>query len=173
MLSFSLHWVNNLPKLFREVKRCLRNDCAFTGAMFAGDTLFELRVSLQLAEMERRGVIFSLYIFSIFIAVVVGVKKKLFDIFKGITPRISPFTTPQDISGLLNTSGFKLLTLDFDEIRIAYPSIFELMYDLKGMAENNASNNRKLNLNKDLLIAAQSIYKGLNLNFTFVLLSTE
>jgi hypothetical protein len=24
--------------------------------MFAGDTLFELRVSLQLAELERRGV---------------------------------------------------------------------------------------------------------------------
>jgi NADH dehydrogenase [ubiquinone] 1 alpha subcomplex assembly factor 5 len=48
--------VNNLPKLFREVIRCLKKDSAFIGAMFAGDTLFELRVSLQLAELERRGV---------------------------------------------------------------------------------------------------------------------
>lgn len=53
-------------------------------------------------------------------------------ILKGITPRISPFTTPSDIGGLLQSTGFKLLTLDFDEIQINYPSIFELMYDLKG-----------------------------------------
>lgn len=60
---------------------------------------------MQLAELERRG---------------------------GITSRISPFTKPTDIGALLNGSGFTLLTLDFDEIRIAYPSIFELMYDVKG-----------------------------------------
>ena len=101
--------------------------------MFAGDTLFELRVSLQLAELERRG---------------------------GVTSRISPFTTPTDIGGLLNASGYKLLTLDFDEIRIGYPSIFELMYDVKGMGESNCAFNRKLNLNKDLLMATQAIYKG-------------
>lgn len=55
-LFASLHWVNNLPKLFKEVLRCLKNDSAFIGAMFAGDSLFELRVSLQLAELERKGV---------------------------------------------------------------------------------------------------------------------
>ncbi len=49
--------MNNLPKLFKETIRCLKNDSAFIGALFAGDTLFELRVSLQLAELERRGVI--------------------------------------------------------------------------------------------------------------------
>lgn len=47
--------------------RCLKKDCAFIGAMFAGDTLFELRVSLQLAEQERRGVslflLYEIYIF--------------------------------------------------------------------------------------------------------------
>ena len=30
-------------------------DYIFKGALFAGDTLFEMRVSLQLAELERRG----------------------------------------------------------------------------------------------------------------------
>jgi hypothetical protein len=36
--------------------RCLKKDGAFIGSMFAGDTLYELRVSLQLAEQERKGV---------------------------------------------------------------------------------------------------------------------
>lgn len=79
---------------------------------------------------------------------------------KGITPRVSPFTSPTDIGGLLTSTGFKLLTLDFDEIRIAYPSMFELLYDLKGMGESNCAWNRKLNLNKEMLMSAQSIYKG-------------
>jgi NADH dehydrogenase [ubiquinone] 1 alpha subcomplex assembly factor 5 len=56
MAGFSLHWVNDLPKLFSQVMRCLKKDAPFIGAMFAGDTLFELRVSLQLAELERKGV---------------------------------------------------------------------------------------------------------------------
>lgn len=41
--SLNLHWINNLPGIFCEVKRCLRNDGAFLGAMFGGDTLYELR----------------------------------------------------------------------------------------------------------------------------------
>lgn len=130
--SLNLHWVNNLPKLFKETMRCLKPDCAFIGAMFAGDTLFELRVSLQLAELERRG---------------------------GITSRISPFTSASDLGSLLGNTGYSLLTLDYDEINIAYPSIFELMYDVKAMGESNCTYNRKLNLNPDLLIAAQSIYQ--------------
>jgi NADH dehydrogenase [ubiquinone] 1 alpha subcomplex assembly factor 5 len=60
----------------------------------------------------------------------------------------------------LSSAGFTLLTLDFDEIHIAYPSIFELMTDIKGMGESNCSYNRKLNLNTDLLMATQAIYKG-------------
>ena len=34
----------------------LKNDGVLVGCMFTGDTLFELRCSLQLAEMEREGV---------------------------------------------------------------------------------------------------------------------
>lgn len=41
--SLSLHWVNNLPGLFREVNRCLKKDGVFIGSMFGGETLFELR----------------------------------------------------------------------------------------------------------------------------------
>ncbi len=41
------------------------------------------------------------------------------------------------------------------------PSVMQLMRDLKGMAENNASWSRKLRLNKDTLLAANAIYKVL------------
>lgn len=39
-----------------QVHNCLKNDGCFMGSMFGGDTLYELRVSLQLAETEREGV---------------------------------------------------------------------------------------------------------------------
>ena len=61
----SLQWVNDLPKAFAEVERILRPDGCFLAAITSGDTLFELRTSLQLAEMERNG---------------------------GISPRVSPMT---------------------------------------------------------------------------------
>ena len=45
-LPSSLHWVNKLPLVLKEVRRVLRADAPFIGVMFAGDTLFELRSSL-------------------------------------------------------------------------------------------------------------------------------
>ena len=35
---------------------CLKEDGVFLGAMFGGDTLFELRTALQVAETEVEGV---------------------------------------------------------------------------------------------------------------------
>lgn len=44
-----------------QVQKSLKPDRPFIGSMFGGDTLFELRVSLQLAEQELQGVSTSLY----------------------------------------------------------------------------------------------------------------
>lgn len=38
--------------------------------------------------------------------------------------------------------------------------MFELMEDLRGMGESNASWTRKLRLNKDTMFAASAVYKG-------------
>lgn len=130
----SLHWVNDLPGCFKSINNCLKQDGVFMAAIFGGETLYELRGSLQLAELEREG---------------------------GISPHISPFTEIRDIGSLLTRANFTMLTIDTDEIVIGYPSMFELMWDLKGMAENNASKNRKLHLNRDTLMAAAAIYKEL------------
>ncbi|XP_005186547.2 arginine-hydroxylase NDUFAF5, mitochondrial isoform X2 [Musca domestica] len=130
--SLSLHWVNDLPGCFGRVIRSLKEDGVFIASMFGGDTLYELRSSLQLAELERKG---------------------------GIAPHISPFTQIRDIGSLLNRAGFTMLTIDTDEIVIGYPTMFELMHDLKGMAENNAAFNRPVHLNRDTMLAASAIYK--------------
>lgn len=44
----------------------------------------------------------------------------------------------RDMSNLLVRAGFTLLTVDVDEVKIAYPSMWELMEDLHDMGESNA-----------------------------------
>jgi len=130
----SLHWVNNLPEVFAEINRILKPDGVFIGAMFGGDTLVELRVALQLAEMERQG---------------------------GFTPRVSPFVEVRDLGALLNGAKFTMLTIDTDDMKVRYASLFPLMRDLKGMAENNASINRQVHVRRENLLAANAIYSEL------------
>eukprot|EP00092_Neocalanus_flemingeri_P027537 GFUD01029876.1.p1 GENE.GFUD01029876.1~~GFUD01029876.1.p1 ORF type:complete len:361 (+),score=119.82 GFUD01029876.1:37-1119(+) len=130
----AMHWVNDLPGVFREINRILKPDGVFIGAMFGGETLMELRTSLQLAELEREG---------------------------GFAPHVSPFVEVKDLGGLLNSNNFTLLTIDTDDLKVRYPSIFPLMRDLKGMGENNAALNRKLHLHRETMLAANAIYSDL------------
>lgn len=39
----ALHWVNDLPGTFSQILKCLKNDGAFIGSIFGGETLYELR----------------------------------------------------------------------------------------------------------------------------------
>ncbi|UYV66198.1 NDUFAF5 [Cordylochernes scorpioides] len=132
--SLSLHWVNELSGALKQIFQILRPDGALIGCMYSGDTLYQLRGALQLAELEREG---------------------------GIGSHISPFVDQRELGGLLSSLGYTLLTLDVDEITINYPSMFELMWDLKGMAENNATWARKPLLHRDTMLAAASIYREL------------
>uniref|UniRef100_A0A915HNS2 Arginine-hydroxylase NDUFAF5, mitochondrial n=1 Tax=Romanomermis culicivorax TaxID=13658 RepID=A0A915HNS2_ROMCU len=137
----SMHWINDLPGFFKRVYSALKPDGAFIGAMFGCNTLYELRCSLQLAEMERMG---------------------------GVSSHISPFAETTDIGSLMNRAGFKMLTLDVDDICVKYSSIYKLMYDLQGMAENSCSLHRSKHLNRDVLDAASAIYKAMYSEDEFV-----
>lgn len=44
----------------------------------------------------------------------------------------------KDVSNLLSRAGFTLLTVDTDEVRVGYPSMWELLEDLRDMGESNA-----------------------------------
>ncbi|XP_011818926.1 PREDICTED: NADH dehydrogenase [ubiquinone] 1 alpha subcomplex assembly factor 5 [Colobus angolensis palliatus] len=134
---FSLHWVNDLPRALEQIHYILKPDGVFIGAMFGGDTLYELRCSLQLAEIEREG---------------------------GFSPHISPFTAVNDLGHLLGRAGFNTLTVDTDEIQVNYPGMFELMEDLQGMGESNCSWNRKALLHRDTMLAAAAVYREMYRN---------
>ncbi|ODM19214.1 hypothetical protein SI65_05831 [Aspergillus cristatus] len=135
--SLSIHWVNDLPSLLAQVNTILKPDCPFIGVMFGGDTLFELRTSLQLADMERRG---------------------------GVSPHVSPLADVRDVGGLLNRAGFKMLTVDVEDILVEFPDVFALMRDLQSMGENNAILHRELGpISRDVLLATEGIYRELHM----------
>jgi NADH dehydrogenase [ubiquinone] 1 alpha subcomplex assembly factor 5 len=46
------------------------------------------------------------------------------------------------MTNLLGRAGFTLLTVDIDELKVNYPSMWELMDDLRDMGESNAVMNR-------------------------------
>merc|ERR1712136_547207 len=77
----------------------------------------------------------------------------------GFGQHISPFTDLRDVGSLLQRAGLNLTTLDSDDIVIDYPSMFELMEDLKGMGENNSTWHRKTVLNRETMLAASAIYR--------------
>lgn len=43
-----------------------------------------------------------------------------------------------DMSNLLGRAGFTLLTVDVDDVKVNYPSMWELTEDLRDMGESNA-----------------------------------
>ncbi|XP_058236402.1 arginine-hydroxylase NDUFAF5, mitochondrial [Hemibagrus wyckioides] len=130
--SLSLHWINDLPGALSQIHRVLKPDGVFVGAMVGGETLYELRCSLQLAELEREG---------------------------GFAPHISPYTAVTDLGNLLGQAGFNMLTVDVDEIQVHYPGMFEVLCDLQGMGESNCAWNRKALLHRDTILAAAAVYK--------------
>ncbi|KAK8086644.1 Arginine-hydroxylase NDUFAF5 [Apiospora phragmitis] len=136
--SLGLHWINDLPGMLSQINNILKPDCAFMGAMFGGDTLFELRTSLQLAEQERRG---------------------------GLSPHVSPLADTRDCGGLLQRAGFKMVGVDVDDIIVDYPDSFALMQDLQAMGESNAVLGREMGaIQRDVLLAADAIYRELHGN---------
>ncbi len=134
--SLSLHWTNDLPGVLTQINRLLKPDAPFLGAMLGGDTLFELRTSLQLAEQERRG---------------------------GLSPHVSPLADVRDVGGLMQRAGFSMLTVDVDDIVVDYPDTFSLMADLQAMGESGAILGREMGaIGRDVLLANEAIYRALH-----------
>lgn len=134
--NLSLHWINDLPSTLANINRVLKPDGLFLGTIFGGDTLYELRTSLQLAELERRG---------------------------GMSPRVSPLVHLNDVGSLLNRAGFNMLTIDAEDILVGgFPDILAVCEDLQLMGEQNSVLSRSNYLPRDVLLAANEIYKSLH-----------
>ena len=133
--SLALHWANDLPGVLNRCHAALKPDSPLIGAMIGGDALFELRTSLQLASLERRG---------------------------GLAAHTSPLADVRDVGSLLQRSGFKLVTVDVDDIVVGYPSVMALLADLQAMGESSALRGRVGPIGREVLLAAEGIYRELH-----------
>ena len=133
IFSSGVHWCNNLDTVFKEISRILKPDGALLVAMAGGETLAELRTAISLAEQERNGRVVS---------------------------RFSPLARGDDLSSLLSSAGFNLITCDIERIQVSYPTALELMNDLKHMGEQNASVNR-YPMGFDTVLAIMGIYNSM------------
>lgn len=111
LAPLTLHWVNDLPGALVQIRRVLKPDGLFLGALFGAGTLAELRDVMAEAETEMTG---------------------------GLSPRLSPLPGLRDMAGLLQRAGFALPVADRDSVTVRYSAPESLLKDLKGMGERAA-----------------------------------
>ncbi|HEY0053651.1 MAG TPA: methyltransferase domain-containing protein [Caulobacteraceae bacterium] len=127
----SLHWTNDLPGALANIRRMLRPDGLFLGALFGGATLHELRWALTQAELELTG---------------------------GASPRVSPFADAQDGANLLQRAGFALPVSDIDRLVVRYRHPLRLIADLRAMGETGALADRPRPLTRAVAARAFALY---------------
>ncbi|HTI67843.1 MAG TPA: methyltransferase domain-containing protein [Caulobacteraceae bacterium] len=129
----SLHWTNDLVGALVQIRRTLKPDGLFVGALFGGETLTELRQSLIAAEAE---------------------------LADGAGLRVSPFADGLDAAGLLQRAGFTLPVADVERLTVRYDHPLKLMADLRAMGETNALTDRaRRPLTRPVLARASEIYR--------------
>jgi SAM-dependent methyltransferase len=128
----ALHWVEDLPGAFAQIRRALRPDGLFMAALFGGETLTELRQAFAAAEAETLG---------------------------GTSPRVVPFADVRDVGALLQRAGFALPVVDSERTTVRYGDLFGLMRDLRMLgATNPLLARRKAPLRRDTLMRLAEIY---------------
>lgn len=113
--ALALQWVNDVPGTLVQIRRALKPDGLFIGALIGGNTLHELREVLSMEEDEATG---------------------------GISPKVAPFVDVRDLGGLLQRAGFALPVSDVDSYTVRYGNLFVLMADLRAMAATNILSHR-------------------------------
>jgi SAM-dependent methyltransferase len=128
----ALHWVEDLPGTFAQVRRALRPDGLFMAALVGGETLSELREAFAAAEAETLG---------------------------GTSPRVAPFADARDIGALMQRAGFALPVVDSERTTVRYRDLFTLMHDLRRLgAANPLLARRKVPLRRATLVRLAEIY---------------
>ena len=128
--AMSLHWVNDLPGVLRQIRFILKKDGIFIGTLFGGRTLQQLRRAILDSELRLR--LPSL-------------------------PRISPFIDIKDAGMLLMRAGFDMPVADSEDIFMDYDNILDLCRELRGMGETNAL--QKMNISFATACAARALLK--------------
>lgn len=130
--ALALQWVNDLPGTLLQIRRALKPDGLLLAALAGGETLFELRESLAVAEAEITG---------------------------GASPRVSPFAEVRSLGALLQRAGYALPVIDSDRHIVRYETPFRLFQDLRRMGATNALVERSRKpLTRKIVTRAAEIY---------------
>ncbi|KEG08843.1 S-adenosyl-L-methionine-dependent methyltransferase [Trypanosoma grayi] len=127
----SMHWVNDLETAMVNIRKILKKDGFMLHSMFGGNTLYELRGCLSMAQTEVLG---------------------------GVSPHISPMIDGAGLSTLVLQAGFSLPSIDVDRHLLLYQTPFHLMEHISNMGES-ACHYMRRPLNRDVLLAACAIYE--------------
>tara|TARA_R110002167_G_scaffold55065_7_gene156709 strand:+ start:1145 stop:2074 length:930 start_codon:yes stop_codon:yes gene_type:complete len=128
----SLQFANDLPGTLIQLRRALKPDGLFLGALLGGDTLIELRQVMLEAESEILG---------------------------GAAPRILPFGEMRDMGSLLQRAGFALPVADIDTLVVRYSNPLRLLSDLRAMGATNILRSGALQpLRRDVVMRAMTLY---------------
>ena len=125
--------MNDMPGYLAQVRRALKPDGLFIGALPAENTLQELRDCLYAAETEITG---------------------------GVSPRVYPFASLRELGGLMQRAGFALPVADTLRLPVTYRAPISLLKDLQYMGETNILRNRKPGtLGRQVLSRALDLYR--------------
>lgn len=128
----SLQDENDIPGMLIQIRRALKPDGLFLGAMAGAGTLAELRDSLLAAEAELTG---------------------------GASPRVLPFADVREAGALLQRAGFALPVTDVETVTVRYATMFDLMADLRAMgATNPLSGRSRRPATREFFARAAAIY---------------
>jgi SAM-dependent methyltransferase len=128
----ALHRENDPVGALVQIRRALKPDGLFLGAMAGGRTLNELRSALAEAEIAIEG---------------------------GVSPRVTPMADIRDLGALLQRAGFAMPVADCERLTVDYPDALALMRDLRAMGETNAlASRRRTFTRRETLFTAQRLY---------------
>ena len=110
--------MNDVPGALIQIKRALKPDGLFIGALYGGETLSVLRECLMETEIAYHG---------------------------GVSPRVFPFADKQDCGALMQRAGFALPVIDSETLTVSYSFLTKMLHDLRGMGESNTLSQRNKN----------------------------
>lgn len=118
-----LETVNDLPGALSLIRRILKPDSLFLGALIGAGSLPRLRAATLAADMAAGGV----------------------------APRIHPQIDVRSAGDLLARAGFALPVADGERLTVRYRDPLRLINDLRGMAGGNLLHGRRPPLRRDAL----------------------
>lgn len=129
---FLLHKINDLTGALIKIRKSLKKDGVFLGAIFGADTLLDFRKVIAQAETE---------------------------IYSCVSPRIIPFIDIKTLGSLLQRAGFAQPVLFTDNIKVSYDNVTELMLDIRAMGESGLLLQKGKPLTRTLINKIDDLYK--------------